>query len=121
MMDKLILNLRVAVLSLLFFSQLFLAVNTFLILWVTGKKKAIKRAYTTKGVWVLVSAIFKNFGNFAYLFAVSLMLVSLVVPFRQMASFVAVVIGGALFKEKKILQKSIACLVMIIGVVLIII
>lgn len=120
MMDKLILNHRVSVLSLLFFSQLFLAVFTFVALWVIEKKEGVKKAYTTKGGWVLFTAALKNLGNFAYFQAVSLTFVSLVLPLRQLASFVSAVIGGTLFKERHIIRKSLACLIMILGVILII-
>lgn len=120
MLDKLILSQGVTSLSLLFFSQLFLALSTFIVLWIVGRKEAVMRAYKTQGGWVLISALFKNIGNLAYFIAVSLTFVSLVLPFRQMASFVAVLVGGSIFREKNLFRKSLACLVMILGVILII-
>ncbi len=120
MMDKLILTYKVSVISLLFFSQLFLAVSTFLILFIMEKKEGIKKAYSIKGSWVILTAFLKNLGNLAYFQAVSLTLVSLVLPFRQMASFFAALIGGSLFKEENLLRKSFACLIMILGVLLLI-
>ncbi len=120
MMDKLILSYGVSVLSLLFFSQLFLAITTFTALFMQEKTKGIKRAYSTKGIWVLFVALLKNLGNLAYFQAVSLTFVSLVLPLRQLSNFVAAVIGGGIFKEKHLLLKSIACLVMILGVILLI-
>jgi len=89
-------------------------------LFFTENIKGIQKAYSTKGVWVLLAAALKNLGNLAYFQAVSLTFVSLVLPFRQMASFIAAVVGGTLFKERHLLRKSLASLIMILGVILII-
>lgn len=120
MMDKLIFNYQVSVITLLFLSQLFLAIGTLLLLFIVEKKEGVIKAYKTKGSWVIFTAILKNLGNLAYFQAVSLTFVSLVLPFRQMASFFAAVVGGKIFKEKQLLRKSFACLVMILGVIFII-
>lgn len=121
LLDKLILSYKVSTVSLLFFSQLMLALITLITLFITEKWKGVKRAYTIKGGWVLFAAILKNLGNLAYFQAVSLTLVSLVMPLRQLSSFAAAIIGGTIFKEKNILKKSLACLIMVGGVILLII
>lgn len=120
MMDKLILSYQVSVLSLLFFSQLFLAGFSLLALFFIEGKEGVKKAYQTKGLWVLFTALLKTIGNLAYLKAVSLTYVSLVMPLRQLSSFFAALVGGKIFKEKFILRKSIACIIMILGILLII-
>ncbi len=120
MMDKLIFFYRVNVISLLFLSQLFLAINSLLALLFTQREKGIREAFATKGIWVMVTAILKNLGNLAYLYAVSIAPVSLVLPFRQMSSFFAGVFGGTIFKEKGLKRKTIASIIMVTGVLLII-
>jgi len=120
MLDKMILSEGISALSLLFFSQLCLAISTLSCLLIIEKKEGVKKAYTTKGTWVLLTAMLKNLGNLAYFHAVSLTYVSLVVPIRQLASFISAFIGGTIFKEKNLFRKSIACLIMIAGVILII-
>ena len=120
MLDKMILSEGISALSLLFFSQLCLAISTLSCLLIIEKKEGVKKAYTTKGTWVLLTAMLKNLGNLAYFQAVSLIYVSLVVPIRQLASFISAFIGGTIFKEKNLFRKSIACLIMIAGVILII-
>ncbi|NTU69609.1 EamA family transporter [bacterium] len=120
MMDKLVFFYRVDVLSFLFLSQLFLAINSLLVLLFIERDKGIRDAFSTKGVWVLLTAILKNAGNLAYLYAVSIAPVSLVLPFRQMSSFFAAIFGGTIFKEKGLKTKAIASIIMISGVLLII-
>lgn len=120
MMDKLILFYRVDVLSLLFLSQLFLAINSLLVLLFTQREDGIKAAFSTKGIWVMLTAILKNVGNLAYLYAVSIAPVSLVLPFRQMSSFFAAVFGGTLLKEKGLKRKAFASIIMVAGVLLVI-
>jgi drug/metabolite transporter (DMT)-like permease len=120
MMDKLIFFYRVDVLSLLFLSQLFLAINSLLVLLFTEREKGIVEAFSTKGLWVMFTAILKNVGNLAYLYAVSVAPVSLVLPFRQMSSFFAAVFGGTLFREKGLKRKAISSIIMVGGVLLII-
>lgn len=120
MMDKLIFSYGVDVISLLFFSQLLLAINTLGALFLAEGKENVIKAYKTKGGWVLVTAVIKNLGNLAYLKAVSIAPVSLVIPFRQLASVVAAIVGGTIFKEKHLVRKGIASIIMVLGVLLII-
>lgn len=120
MMDKLILSYGVNVISLLFFSQLLLALNTLVVLTLTQGTKSVVKAFNTKGGWVLVTAIIKNLGNLVYLQAVALAPVSLVLPFRQLASVVAGLGGGKIFKEKHLLRKGFASIIMVLGVLLIV-
>lgn len=121
MMDKLIFSYGTSVITLLFLSQLFLAVNSLLALFLIERKKGVREAMSTKGGWVLLAASLKNLGNLAYLQAVSMAPVSLVLPFRQLASFVATIFGGTIFHEKNLKRKAFASIIMIGGVLLIII
>lgn len=45
--------------------------------------------------------------------------VSLIIPIKRLSTLFSTIIGGAYFHEGKILQKSIACSIMVIGVVFI--
>ncbi|MBN2052238.1 EamA family transporter [Candidatus Woesearchaeota archaeon] len=45
-------------------------------------------------------------------------LVSLVIPIKRLSSLVSTVIGGGLFHEEHVLRRSLACLIMVIGAVL---
>lgn len=72
--------------------------------------------------WVFVVAVLVVGSRFAQQYAVSLpgVLISLVVPIKRLSALFTTIIGGELFHEKNILRKSVACVVMIIGAVLII-
>lgn len=72
--------------------------------------------------WVFVVAVLVVGARLAQQYAVSLpgVLISLVVPIKRLSALFATIIGGELFHEKHILRKSIACVIMIIGAVLII-
>jgi uncharacterized membrane protein len=56
------------------------------------------------------------------MYAISLpgVMISLVIPIKRLSALFSTVIGGELFHEKYLLRKSIACVVMIIGAVLIV-
>jgi drug/metabolite transporter (DMT)-like permease len=72
--------------------------------------------------WVFAVAILTIGYRLSQVYAISLpgVMISLVVPIKQLSSLFATVIGGEIFHEKNILRKAIACTIMIIGTVLIV-
>lgn len=81
--------------------------------------KGIRRGIQEAGPWITLVAILTVGYRIAQAQAVKLAFVGLVLPIKRMSSFFVTLIGGNIFHEEKIARKSIACLIMVTGVVLI--
>lgn len=102
------------------FVHVFLAVNFFAMLHLfhdgfRGVKRGVKRV----GWWVFLVAVFLVGSRLAQASAIKLAYVGLVVSIKRFSVFFTVLIGGKLFREKNVFRKSIASLIMILGIVLI--
>jgi drug/metabolite transporter (DMT)-like permease len=101
----------------------FLAVNYVVIMLLfsdgfAGIDKGIKT-----GGWLVFSVAVLTIGyRLSQMYTVSLpgVLVSLVIPIKRLSALFSTVIGGELFHEHYVLRKSLACIVMIIGAILIV-
>jgi len=107
--------------ALLFFIYLFTGFNltvyhTIMYDGFDGIIKGIKKS--GKGIFLV--AVFATLSNLAWFYAISISFVSLVLPIKRTSTLFATIGGGKFFKEKHLLQKSIACIIMIIGAILII-
>jgi len=71
--------------------------------------------------WLFLVALLTVGYRFAQISAVKVAYVGLVLPIKRMSAFFTTIIGGGIFHEHNLLRKSIACLIMIAGVVMIII
>jgi len=117
-------GLGVPVLTYLPLVHFFIAINFIVMMLLfhdgfTGIGKGIK--YNWK--WVFVVAVLTVGYRLSQQYAISLpgVLVSLVIPIKRLSALFSTIIGVELFHEEHILRKSIACVIMIIGAVLIII
>ena len=123
-MSKIILNRGISSLDLLFyhngFSSIIFIGITFI---VYDGMKDLKEGYSIAGMWIVIIAIFGTLGAYTKLLALSdpLGKVSLVIPFIRLRGLISTVFGGALFHEKYILHKAIACVLMLVGVGLIVV
>jgi transporter family protein len=76
------------------------------------------------GGWLVFSVAVLTIGyRLSQIYAVSLpgVMISLVIPIKRLSALFSTIIGGELFKEEHLLRKSLACVIMIIGAVLIVI
>lgn len=82
----------------------------------SGIKHGIKKA----GKEIFLVSFLATLSNLSYYFSLSLAYVSLVLPIQKTGTLFATIIGGRFFKEKDLLQKTVACVIMIIGATLVI-
>ena len=81
----------------------------------------VVNGFKKHGKGIFLVAIFATLSNLAWFYAISASFVSLVLPLKRTSTLFATIGGGRFFKEKHLMQKSIACAVMIVGVVLILV
>ena len=101
--------------------QFFIAIN-FIILINTfyGGFKDISTGYHLAGKWIFLVALFTVTYRLLQAWAVSLTLVSLVIPIKRLSTLFSTLAGGKIFHEKGTKRKAIACIIMLIGAYLII-
>ncbi|MBW6451197.1 MAG: EamA family transporter [DPANN group archaeon] len=102
--------------------QFFIAINFVIMIYLfhnrmIGIKKGIMRA----GKWIFIVAIFTTSYRLLQSQAISMAYISLVIPIKKLSTIFSTIIGGEMFHEKHLLKKTIACVVMLVGVYLIII
>lgn len=120
-LDKTVLNMGVSPVTYIFLIHCFQAVNYLILLTIFHDGfKGVTHGVKTAGKWILLVAVLTTTARVLQMHAVSIAMVSLVIPIKRLSTLFSVVIGGRLFKEKRIMQKSIACLVMILGAILVI-
>ena len=111
------------VFTLLFLTTLFLSVH-FLIIQFTLYKglKDIQLGIRKNFWWIILATITALFADFSYYQALAVpgALVSLIVPILRLSSLFTVIIGGEIFHEKYLIRKIIACLIMVLGAILIV-
>lgn len=119
--NKHFVNLGIDVLSLTFLYYIFTWVNFTIItfLFYDGFKN-IKHGIKNQGIPIFFIALFYVLHRMAYLKALTLGYVSLVIPILKTGVLLATFVGGELFHEEHIWQRTFACIVMIIGAYLII-
>jgi drug/metabolite transporter (DMT)-like permease len=120
--DRFILtNYSISPMTYIAFAHLFLALDFLFLMSIFHNgvfdiAKGIKKA----GGWILVMSILTIGYRYAQVAAVKVAYVGLVVAIKRMSSFFATLIGGKIFHEKNLLRRSIACLIMIAGVLFIV-
>jgi drug/metabolite transporter (DMT)-like permease len=115
-------GLGITVWTYILLVHFFLAINFILMTIIFGYGiKGLENGVKTGGWLVFAIAALTIGYRLSYQYAISLpgVLVSLVIPIKKLSSFFSTLIGGELFHEKHVLRKSLACLVMIIGAILI--
>lgn len=114
-------NLSVAPEAYMAIMHIFLAINyLFMISIFHDGFKEIKSGLKRNGWWVLLVAGLTFGYRYSQVFAIKDANIALVSSIKRSAALFTTIIGGRLFHEKNIFRKSIACL-MIIGGILIII
>jgi drug/metabolite transporter (DMT)-like permease len=117
-------GLGVSVWTFLALVHFFLALNFAVIMIIFSNGfQGIGKGLKTGGWLVFAVAVFTIGYRLSQMYAVSLpgVMISLVIPIKRLSALFSTAIGGELFHEKYVLMKSIACVIMIIGAVLIVI
>jgi len=89
-------------------------VHTIMYDGVRGILKGIKKS----GGNVCMASIFANLSNLAYFFALSSAYLSYVITIKRFSAVITTIAGGRFFHEKHLLQKTVACCIMILGIIL---
>ncbi|MBL7100723.1 MAG: EamA family transporter [Nanoarchaeota archaeon] len=119
---KYLVNIGINILSLVFLYYIFTWLNFTIItfLFYDGFKN-IKHGIKSQGFPIFLIALFYVAHKWIYLKALTLGFISLVVPIMRTGVLLSTFIGGELFHEKHVLQRTLACAVMIFGAYLIIV
>ncbi len=107
--------------TLVFLEQLFVALIFLGILYAgydgfRGIGHGIKKV----GWWILLMAIMTVSYRLLQAAAIKMTYVSLVMPIKRLNTLFATIIGGKLFREHGLYQKIAACIIMIIGAILVV-
>ncbi len=107
-------------LTLLFLSYIFNFIISFIIstMLYQGYKDLI-HGIKKAGKIIFLDAVFSTLSNITYLYAISLTMISLVLPIKRLSTLIAVIVGGRLFHEHNLVQRMFACIIMLFGIALI--
>lgn len=85
--------------------------------------KDIRHAFVKGKHLIFIIALLVLFSDIFYYMAVAIpgAMISLIIPVKRMSTLVATIIGGRLFHDRDLVYRIIACMVMIVGVVLVVI
>ena len=121
-LDKLLLiRLNLSPISITAFQHVYFAVLFSIIFFIFNKKEKITFAILKKDnlSWIALISILTIGYRYTQIVAVSLASVALVLAVKRTSVFWATVIGGKLFKDKDLLKRSIAAILILAGVILI--
>ena len=120
--NKHFVNIGVDILSITFLYYIFTWINFTIItfLFFDGFK-SIKHGIKTEGFSIFLVALFYVGHRLAFLKALTLGYVSLVMPIMKTGVLLSTFVGGELFHEKHVWQRSFSCAIMVVGAYLIIV
>lgn len=121
-LDKLLLiRLNLSPISITAFQHVYFAVLFSIIFFIFNKKEKITFAVMKKDnlSWIALISILTIGYRYTQIVAVSLASVALVLAVKRTSVFWATVIGGKLFKDKDLLKRSIAAILILAGAILI--
>jgi len=116
--------LGVPVLTFMPLMHFFLAINFIVMMLIFHDGfKGIGNSLKDNTRWIVAVAVLTFGYRLSQAYAISLpgVMISLIIPIKRLSSLFSTIIGGELFHEHGILRRSIACVIMIIGAVLIVI
>jgi len=120
-LDKAILsNFKVPINAFIGFEHLFLAIIFITVIMFTQESKKIKASFKTSWKWILLVAFITMTYRYTYTYSVKLAPVALALSLKRISVFLAVLIGGKLFKEHNLSRKIISTILLLIGAILII-
>ena len=103
------------------FQHIFFAINFYAIFLISGRNISPLIKTSTKPIWFLILVISLLTLTYRYteILSVKLAPVALVISVKRISVFFAVIIGGRIFKEEKLLLKATATALIILGAILI--
>ncbi len=117
--DKFVLNNGMTPLTFLFFVNIFLWTNFFIMACLTeGMAPMIKSAKRVGGL-LLISSFLSFLLRMTQLFAITLGSIAPILALKKLGSLIAVIGGGELFHEHNLKRKLVASVIMIFGAILI--
>ncbi|MCA9487364.1 MAG: EamA family transporter [Nanoarchaeota archaeon] len=120
-LDKAVLNkFKIPLNAFMGLQHLFFAIVFIGLLFVTGKKIEFKSALKNSWAWIALVALFTITYRYTHLLAIKSTSVALALSIKRISVFLAVAVGGALFKDKNLIRKIIATVIIIAGALLII-
>ncbi|MBI4919256.1 DMT family transporter [archaeon] len=106
-------------LTLLFLSYLFTFFSSFVISSIFyGGYKDLIHGIKNAGKLIFADSVFATLSNITYYFALNQTMISLVMPVKKISTLLTVILGGKIFHEHNLVHRSIACLIMLVGIAL---
>ena len=111
-------HLHVPPMIYLAIGQLFAAVQFVLVGWYYRRREITRSFQLVRTQWksIVVVALLTSAYRLMQVEATALAAIGLVIAVKRSSSFFTTVIGGEIFHDRDVLRKSIACLIMVIGV-----
>ena len=110
-------NLGINTFTYLFFAHLFIAFNYFVMISIYyGGTKDIVDGIKNSGKYIIIIAVLITLARLMMLEAISIALVSLVIPLKRLSTLFVTIFGGKFFHEKGLKLKIIGCIIMLGGV-----
>jgi uncharacterized membrane protein len=105
----------------LFFGWLFMNINYILFDWFRYDWRFIATDFQKGWHWLLLCAVFSIASMLAFYHAIAApaVAISLAFSLRRVSTLLETIFGGTLFHEKLFLQRVIACLIMLVGMILV--
>lgn len=106
--------------SYLFYYQLFLALFYFILLQVKQNKFEHVAKISRQQIFLIVIIAILTLGyRVTHLYAISLISIGIAIAIHRSSTLITTVVGGRLYKEKNILHKAFAAIIVVLGVVLV--
>ena len=104
-----------------YFAWLFICINLIVLDWYFFRLKQVKQDLKKYGFWTFVVALMHFVSILMHMYAVTIAAVSLVLPVRRLSTLFATFLGGRIFHEKGLSSRILACVILLIGAILIIV
>jgi len=118
--DKTLIDFFLTPLQFIFLVHVFLTINFLTITLFMYGRSGLVNSFKTGKKDAFFSSLFFNLDIFFYYMALSVQLVSMVVPIKRLSTIFTTIGGGTIFKDKGLYLKAVACIIMFIGAYLII-
>ena len=119
--DRFILKNFLDPITYLFFGNIFVAMNFFILHYGFYNGKGLVYGFKKNWQIIIIVAFFIFGAKYTQFMAISMVNLALVIGIKRLSSLFSVLIAGEMFHEKAVLNKAIASVFMIIGAYLIII
>ena len=121
LLDKIVLikystPLRFLALVWIFISLNFLIIHSFM----NDGWKGVIHAFRKTKYFVILAGVFAFLSTLFYYQAAAIAFIALVVPVKRMSTLIATIVGGEMLHDHNLFYRILACVIMVIGAVLVI-